>query len=375
MMPLYYFSTSTNHNVTQHLADYLGIPLKSRTGDPKSAVSYPGLLYIIDGPNQSQKFDIIQSRSQRKLETRLIYDHSHEAGPGDYADYLARARGITEVHWLINRCVVEQFRDFTHCAIDYFAISAVDRMIKGSIQPSSVPLMHRPPRVNCLVSKLESRPTRLYALWQLWRQGLSDSAVLGCLATDLGLDPWQHSTEDFNEPMFWQWLKQNLGACDAVEFQLDPGGYVTSGYPFDPGIYANSMVSIVCETTAREWGMPSSFITEKTYRPMINRSPCVWIAGDSTVEYLKSLGYHVFDNFLTDPLYSRWGADHYGHVKAAVSAAHELLGLSALQIQQLQASVDHNYKHLLSMAQRDRDRARSLLGLDPDPSWLSDLDQ
>ena len=190
---------------------------------------------------------------------------------------------------------------------------------------------------------------------------------MGILATPAGLSRWHSSSERFNHPEFWSWIVSRLGAADSVNLTLTAGGYLCQGYPFDPEIYNSTRVSVVCETTSREWGTPSSFITEKTYRPLINRSPCVWIAGRSTLAYLKSLGFDVFDQGLQDPDYTRPGPEPYSYVHRAVLAAEQLL---CEDPEQLQQAVDHNYQQLLSLALSDRNRARQVLGLESDLQWL-----
>lgn len=367
-MNLYYYS-NLSAGVNLDLADYLGIPPEQRTGDYTQALAHPGPLWIIDSWNQQSKQQLILERRQRRLPTELIYDYSYESGPGQpYAEEYEQREG--PVCWFVNPCVAKTYRSRSHLLIDYFALSAVYRWQQRLITPSLTLPSHRQPRVNCLISKLETRPSRLYTIYRLWQQGLADDAELGLLAHSTALRSWHKSSQPFNDPEFWAWLEVHLGARDSVDHYRSGQTYVCPGYPFDPEIYAQSRVSIVCETASREWAVPAEFITEKTYRSLINRSPCVWISLPGVLDYLESLGFDTLRQHLADPNYDRGGPEEYSHIDRAIEAAEEIMQLPQTVLDQ---SAEQNLQNLITRAQHSRRQARARLNLKPDPQWAENL--
>lgn len=376
MQTLYYFK---DHDLGGDfsLADRAGIPLDQRTGDQKRAVNWPGPLIIFDGWDQPEKFSMLRARGT--LPTRLIYDYSYEAGVGVefVKDYLAQAQtqdvDLAQIGWILNTASQDYIRDYPHCCIDYFALDAVWRWREGQIKVNSQLLTNRPSTYNCLVGKLATRPIRMECLWEIWRQGLADRTRLGLLVEARELEHYRSKMVPWNQPEFWHWLDSRLGATDNVQTWRIGGTITSKGYPYDPSIYSESRVTIICETTGQDLKFDSRFITEKTYRPIMNLSPWVLIAGAASIDHLESLGFRTFRHRFTDPDYSQWSSRTPTHVHRAVRAAQELMAQTHAKPREIQRDLEMNQQTLISRAQSERSLLRAFLDLEPDPGWACDL--
>jgi hypothetical protein len=69
-----------------------------------------------------------------------------------------------------------------------------------------------------------------------------------------------------------------------------------SGFPFDAEMYKNTLFSLIAETEFLE--MSSIFITEKTWRAIVNKHPFIMTSTTNSLAYLKSLGFRTFEQYL-----------------------------------------------------------------------------
>ncbi len=63
-------------------------------------------------------------------------------------------------------------------------------------------------------------------------------------------------------------------------------------------LYENTYIHIVAET--RMGSEPSCFISEKTWRPILNLQPFLYFGGYKALEKLKELGFKTFDNIIDE---------------------------------------------------------------------------
>lgn len=344
--------------------DLLGIPSEQITGDLARVIDWADRVVVLDGWAQPSRELVIRARAWRP--TDIVYDYSHEAGLGasDMRDYQARVRtwGSARVRWLLNSASYMAVGGLDACCWDYFAVDAVYRLNQGEIAATKETLNLRPSRVNFLAGKLDAKPTRLWALYALWRRGLVYDAELGILATMQQLESHRGLVKD---PRFWEWLEPNLGPADSVPIDHANGGQFCRGWARTTDVYRRSMVSYVCETNGADWGGPDEFITEKTYRPIIHRSPFVVQGGTQTLHWLRRQGFNVFDRFVGDPQYGRLESNNWSHIERTADAAAYLLRQCRTNTQEIQTLVDANYHNLIQLARRERARARQFIGLPP----------
>lgn len=342
----------------------LGIPPHRITGCADQALNWADQLTVIDGWDQPSREHIVRARGSRV--TDLIYDYSHEAGLGATAmwDYQQRARswGARRVRWLLNTASYQMAQNFDALCWDYFAVDAMHRVNTAEIMPTTETLNLRPSRLNFLVGKMDAKPSRLWALYALWRRGLVNDAELGLLATMAQLAAHRESIKD---PRFWQWIEPNLGPADSVAIDCSNGGQFCRGWAAHTDVYRRSMVSYVCETNGSDWGGPDEFITEKTYRPIVHRSPFVVQGGTQTLYWLRRQGFNVFDRYVGDPQYGRLEPNSVQHIERTADAAAYLLRQCRTNTEEIQILVESNYRNLEQLARRERARARQFMGLPP----------
>lgn len=348
--------------------DRVGIPQDQITGniDLTSTWKYP--VYIMHGWGQpiKDKARIVKQRLSRALPTFVFYDYSYEAGLGsggmqEVAD-LVQSWGLSAQHhllWSLNSAARDHVKAHRVCLWDYYAVDAVYRL--AEVAPTQLDISKRQPYLNFLAAKLELKPTRLWALYSLWRCGLLKGAQLGLLATEQGLARHRGLIKD---DQFWTWLWANLGPRDHVMIAQDNNSITAKGYPYDAKIYERSVVSYVCETNGVDWGGPDEFITEKTYRPIMNRSPFVIQAGSTTLDWLVSQGFDVYKKYTGNPNYGQHRGG-WSHIPRCVEAAQRLLTYCQTHADQIQAIADSNYNNLVEIARRDRQRIRQFIGLPP----------
>lgn len=71
-----------------------------------------------------------------------------------------------------------------------------------------------------------------------------------------------------------------------------------TGWPYDVNLYKDTGWSIVCETSSPEYDMiniHNAWLTEKTFRPIINKHPMIFADDFATLHYLKKLGYKTYE--------------------------------------------------------------------------------
>jgi len=100
-----------------------------------------------------------------------------------------------------------------------------------------------------------------------------------------------------------------------IEFQRNH----YSGYPFDPNLYKNTVLSLIPEGVLDYHtsglidikDLPYSysplnapFITEKTYRAILNHHPFIILGEMNSLKYLESIGFKTFREYLKYPDYN-----------------------------------------------------------------------
>ena len=90
---------------------------------------------------------------------------------------------------------------------------------------------------------------------------------------------------------------------DDIEIQLLSNTTHYGGIPYDPGLYANTLFSVVSECHCNTIDDRPPWLTEKTYIPILNNVPFI-IAGDNgSLSSLKGLGFRTFEQYLPFPNY------------------------------------------------------------------------
>lgn len=317
----------------------------------KDAYDYEGALVVIDSDIHKTILptEIFDFRNKNNKQTRLMVDYAYETGlPEEMYDKKVReiaSRGIDikDVLFVFNRSAFADWME-KHINnivfIDLFAVAAAVRHAIGKTPVSNVSVKDRPKKINLLVGKID-KPSRSLILQSFYTSKLKDStmfSILGMPNTDANFDKG-----------FLQFLEDNQGPLDgAITFQQEDG-VSSQGWSDNSSIYDNSSVSVICETHETN---DSLFVTEKTYRPIINRHPFVARASFPLLEYLGAIGFKTFEAFI-DESYDKSRDISKEQSDILVKRAGELLEQVKNDPEEIQEIVDHNYETLIKFAQSE----------------------
>lgn len=324
------------------------LPQERKINETTEAHKYEGGLIVIDSDIHHTKIEkqIFDQRSDRNKKTILLVDYSYETGL-DEELYDQKVRQIAsngidikDVIFVFNRGAYKSWMD-KHSkqilVIDLFAISAAIRHAIHNMPVSTNSVADRPKRINFLIGKPNKKSRMLIA-----ESIHQNTDVKDPLVSILGMPDESNYDESF-----LQFLRNNQGPKDGAEIMQTSEGISSQGWSNDTSIYDQSSVSIVCETHETN---DSIFLTEKIYRPIINRHPFVIRSSFRTIEYLQSVGFKTF-NGLIDESYDADLEVSKQNCNTIVTRAQQLLTAVKEYPQKVQEIVDHNYKILIALAQ------------------------
>lgn len=136
--------------------------------------------------------------------------------------------------------------------------------------------------------------------------------------------------------------------CNPDQILQSVGSYGTQydGFPYGVEMYSNTDFSVISETnfdiTSNPW------ITEKTWRPIINGHPFI-VAGDSgTYKHLKGLGFETFEKLLAVPKFYEI-ADVEQRLDLIVKNVQHWADTLSTHADFVNASIIHNKKTLIHL--------------------------
>jgi hypothetical protein len=107
---------------------------------------------------------------------------------------------------------------------------------------------------------------------------------------------------NLNEEEFQNFLSIVLRTPDNINFVtklIEDSNELThkeefyyDGFPYDCNLYKNTSWSLISETSSE---LGAHFITEKTYRAIINKHPFIFFGQFHTEKFLRECGYRTFD--------------------------------------------------------------------------------
>ena len=314
------------------------IPKKYFTDNLKEAVDIDQPLFIYTSGLQPQ-IDLELFHYRKNKKTFLLIDYAYESGISNSV-YDSLVQKIVELGvnkkqiLVVLNCSAEQtFQKNTNIIFcDLFAISSVARYKHNSKLANVYPLAELPNKVNLLLGKLDKKP-RL-SLIETFRNTVPESKSLVSL---LGF-PSAPIPDDFKS-----YIENNQGPLDTAEVLDTNEGKSSQGWG-SSAVYEKSSVSLVCETHQHN-DLP--FLTEKTFRPIINAHPFVILAGCKPLEHLKELGFKTFDRVI-DESYENLSCNNLGKLEQVVTQSIKLLENK----EHVQEIVDHNKNHLLTHGER-----------------------
>lgn len=330
------------------------LPANRCINDIVEAYDYDGALVVIDSSIRKTNFEkeLFSQRTDNSRSTLLLVDYAYETGlPEEQYDNKVRqiARqgvDIKDVIFVFNRSAYHPWMD-KHSknivVIDLFAVSAAIRHAIHNLPVSQTLVKDRPQRVNLLLGKLNKTSRTLITKSLFDRKSLVDPLV-----SLLG-KPKDLSTYDDD---FVKFIEDNQGPVDGVPVMDTNEGVSSQGWASSSNVYDQTSVSIVCETHETN---DSIFLTEKTYRPILNRHPFVIRSSFKALEYLRSFGFKTFSDFINED-YNIDSTVSQDNADIIIQRAEELLKATQSNTDQIQEIVDHNYKVIIALAQLELTR-------------------
>ena len=129
---------------------------------------------------------------------------------------------------------------------------------------------------------------------------------------------------------------------------IDTSQYTTSfdydGIPYDQCMYSNTSWSLISETTTHPH---ATWLTEKTYRAILNKHPFIFFAQPFTEQFLKSINFRTFDYCF--PVKYDIIEDEKQRFDAAIENVVFLKNnWNSLDFERICADVEYNYNVLLN---------------------------
>ena len=114
-------------------------------------------------------------------------------------------------------------------------------------------------------------------------------------------------------------------------------------YPLKP-YYQKIFVDIVSETFIYD---RTCFITEKTARPIVFRTPFIIMGGLGFLKILKELGFKTFDKWWPEEYDNYSGQERVKQIQQVIKLIQAKDNIEQIKNEMLPV-VEHNYKHLMS---------------------------
>lgn len=335
-----------------------------------TALSSTNLIVIVDYINGCDaKIERVKKhRAKRKLPLKIILDYSFESGSScdkinnRLDQYAKLGIDMSDVLLILNDSTKDpkNYYNDIKCQyelIDLFAISAVTRCSNYKHPVSTISVADRPLMLNLLLGKL-GKPLRSEIIYQFYKNGLFDHTKFGILGTVRELT----RSLRVNDNQFFSEVAPYLKPFDnVVSFGTDQG-MSSDGWSGSCEIYDSTSVSYICEThdNIGYQYVSNHFITEKTYRPIINRHPFVVQATAGFLENLHNKGFLTFSKYI-DESYDMYTVLEPTRVNKLVNTANNLLTAVPKYSLEIQSIVNHNFKCLTHNATVEQRRVSKII--------------
>lgn len=326
------------------------VPQDKMLTNVAQALAYQGAIFQIESSVfHSGDFNpqIYLERVEKSLPSKVLVDYSYETGCAEHTFNekiieLAKLEiDPKDIIFVFNRSAYHEWMD-KHINkiifIDCFAVSAVIRNLIYKNPVSNKQCIDRPNKLNFLVGKV-NKESRKLLLKSFYKSDIKHKTIFSILGDVTGED----------DKSFSKFLKQNQGPLDGAALLKTNEGVSSQGWGNSSYVYDSSSVSVVCETHEHN---DSLFLTEKIYRPIINRHPFVIRAAFPAIEYLNAIGFKTFGGFV-DEGYDKINTVSQEHADQIVKISIDLLDKVKKYPDEIQKIVDHNYETLIKFAQSE----------------------
>ena len=246
--------------------------------------------------------------------------------------------------------------------LDYFLYRIYQEIIIKKVNP--INLFWNRSAENFLVLTGKSQPlNRAPLLWHLDQKQLLDRAIWSLYVPE---SDWDCTVESL--------VSQGATTLEATEFlsfrkrlpdDARPifwpnGGSHYSGIPYDLSMYSRSRFRIISETSFKKFKkFPIAWITEKTWLTIANRCPFIMAGQPGTLDFLESLGFKTFREYLLDPDYDNL-KDPKERLLAIVKNAEYWINDKRFD-QEIHQDVEHNFHHFVTLGEKIKQEMLDIL--------------
>ena len=207
-----------------------------------------------------------------------------------------------------------------------------------------------------------SRYNRIVLLYKLFKAGLlkdcewtffkpltDDAWCRNALAlSEEDYDTFVHQCERTIDEKYSQGRAYTyVNGKQALEQQIFESDLSKNFMYIDPSVFQNTCFSIISEGVYDDGNVYSKFLSEKTYRTIINKHPFIFAANPEMFVYLKAQGYKTFEQYMTIRDYALI-ENVNDRLDAIVINAKDFLKTIQQNQKYIKADVDYNFNLLIT---------------------------
>jgi hypothetical protein len=237
--------------------------------------------------------------------------------------------------------------------IDWFAIDVYRKQVIEKLTPvqeyvSAVPNG----KFLCLVGKSD-RIHRIESIYKLWKNNLLANSKYS-----FRFNNKEKSKKLLSNMSDWKLFQKQIP--NDLDFKYPTENFHYTGIPFNPNIYKNVNFQFVIES---EYKLQHSWLTEKTWIPILNSKPFIALGNRYDYKRLEDLGFDTYKKFLLYPNFHQEENLSKRINKAILNIEHWIDNLHTFNIEE---SVNHNRTQMEKLIEINIKRIDEL-DLDIDP--------
>lgn len=241
--------------------------------------------------------------------------------------------------------------------IDFFAM----RMWKHVIQTEHPRMQYwnnTAERALLLLGK-PTRLNRIGLLREFWKRDLLDLIEWSLYVPEKLMDACSRFFKDRSE--FERFLADCVRTLDPIEINEDVDQIHYNGFPYDIDLYKNTCCSIISETEFNDHN--ESWLTEKTWRTIINKHPFIMAGCQGNNIRLRELG---FTDFMSCCKYDYSTQSMDKRIGAIVDNTEWFLTFCRSKTSYIDEWVDKNYMNYVRLVMDNQTNIYACTGMDPD---------
>jgi len=232
---------------------------------------------------------------------------------------------------------------------DWLALDGLYWLKNAPEKFTSLELKKRPNLCNLIVSKLKTKSSRVYLIYEFWKRDLLKSCIFSTMGTI------EEIRAVINDKNFLDEMEQrvtNIGG-ELAEFEEGRSNLEFACETSNRTIFNNSRLSCVHETAffdftgERRWKGHSQ-LTEKFYRCILNRTPFVVFGSPNTYQQIKNMGFDTFESIFDLDFDSTYNG--LEKIDQYCEQVTKFLNTNPEKLDQLQEICEYNFQRFMNTA-------------------------